>query len=244
MTKVTILVVDDELAVRDMVKVSLELAGFNVITAKNAKEAHVKVIDDRPDLVLLDWMLPGGSGIELLRRFRRDDYTKDLSIIMLTAKSSEDSLVQGLGEGADDYVVKPFSPKALVARIHSVLRRVDERGNCKVIQVRDLLLDPAAHRVSIKDHTLDIGPTEYKLLKFFMQNKEKVYSRNHIQDAVWGANVYLEQRTVDVHIRRLRKALSFEEVGNSYSELIQTVRGAGYRFSERPTQSSLHRDGL
>ena len=236
-----ILVVDDDAALAEMVGIVLEGEGFTPSFCADGAEALAAFRENKPDLVLLDLMLPGFDGIEVCGQIRQES---GVPIIMLTAKSSEDNLVQGLGEGADDYVVKPFSPKALVARIHSVLRRVDERDNCKVIQVRDLLLDPAAHRVSIKDHTLDIGPTEYKLLKFFMQNKEKVYSRNHIQDAVWGANVYLEQRTVDVHIRRLRKALSFEEVGNSYSELIQTVRGAGYRFSERPTQSSLHRDGL
>ena len=178
-------------------------------------------------------MLPGGSGIELARRLRRDDSTKDLPIIMLTAKASEDNIIQGLDEGADDYVVKPFSPKELIARIRSVLRRAEDRNTNAPLSVGDLLLDPATHRVSIKDRALEMGPTEYKLLKFFMQNKERVYSRNHIQDAVWGANVYIEQRTIDVHIRRLRQALSIEGAGDGYAALVQTVRGAGYRFSER-----------
>ena len=233
MAKFTLLVVDDEVAIRDMIRIALEHAGFNVISAKNSSEAHIKVIDLKPDLVLLDWMLPGGSGIEFARRLRRDDITKDLPIIMLTAKASEDNMIQGLDEGADDYVVKPFSPKELIARIRSVLRRVEDRNMSTPLRVGDLLLDPATHRVSIKDHALEMGPTEYKLLKFFMQNKERVYSRNHIQDAVWGANVYLEQRTIDVHIRRLRQALSIEGVGDGYAALVQTVRGAGYRFSER-----------
>ena len=232
MIKFTELIVDDEVAIRDMIRISLEHAGFNVISAKNASEAYIKIIDLKPDLVLLDWMLPGGSGIELARRLRRDDITQDLPIIMLTARASEDNMVQGLDEGADDYVVKPFSPKELIARIRSVLRRNGDRNTSTPLRVGNLLLDPATHRVSIKDRALEMGPTEYKLLKFFMQNKERVYSRNHIQDAVWGANVYLEQRTIDVHIRRLRQALSVEGVGDSYAALVQTVRGAGYRFSE------------
>ena len=236
MIKFTVLIVDDEVAIRDMIRISLEHAGFNVISAKNASEAHIKIIDLNPDLVLLDWMLPGGSGIELARRLRRDDITRDLPIIMLTARASEDNMVQGLDEGADDYVVKPFSPKELVARIRSVLRRNGDRNTSTPLRVGDLLLDPATHRVSIKDRALEMGPTEYRLLKFFMQNKERVYSRNHIQDAVWGANVYLEQRTIDVHIRRLRQALSVEGVGKSYAALVQTVRGAGYRFSERVSE--------
>lgn len=233
MVKVTLLIVDDEVAIRDMIRISLEHAGFNVILAKNSSEAHVKIIDLKPDLVLLDWMLPGGSGIELARRLRRDEITRHLPIIMLTAKASEDNIIQGLDEGADDYVVKPFSPKELIARIRSVLRRTEESNATSPLRAGDLLLDPATHRVSIKDRELEMGPTEYKLLKFFMQNKERVHSRNHIQDAVWGANFYLEQRTIDVHIRRLRQALSVEGVGDGYSALVQTVRGAGYRFSEK-----------
>ena len=233
MVKVTILIVDDEVAIRDMVKISLEHVGFNVISAKNSSEAYVKIFDLKPDLVLLDWMLPGGSGIEFARRLRRDDITKDLPIIMLTAKASEDNMIQGLDEGADDYVVKPFSPKELIARIRSVLRRAEDRNTTAPLRVGNLLLDPATHRVSIEDRALEIGPTEYKLLKFFMQNKERVHSRNHIQNAVWGANVYLDERTIDVHIRRLRQTLSGEGVGDDYAALVQTVRGAGYRFSER-----------
>ncbi|NKB35178.1 MAG: phosphate regulon transcriptional regulatory protein PhoB [Pseudomonadales bacterium] len=236
MSTSTILVVDDEAAIRDMVGVTLELAGYNFLTASNAHEAHVLIIDNKPDLVLLDWMLPGGSGIELARRLRRDEITTDIPIIMLTAKTSEDNKVQGLNEGIDDYVTKPFSPRELVARIKTVLRRINGKQKDSVLKVFDLQLDPATHRLSIEDNPVEAGPTEFRLLKFFLQNQEKVFNRDQIQDLVWGSNVYLEERTIDVHIRRLRKTLSSVE-GSSidYSKLIQTVRGAGYRFSVRPS---------
>ena len=235
MSESTILIVDDEAAIRDMVGITLDLAGFSSISASDAREAHISVIDNKPDLVLLDWMLPGGSGIELARRLRRDEITSSLPIIMLTAKATEDNKVQGLSEGVDDYIIKPFSPRELVARIQTVLRRANGRQKDKVLQVFDLLLDPTSHRISIEDKPLEMGPTEFRLLKFFMLNQEKVFSRDHIQDAVWGVNVYLEERTIDVHIRRLRKALSsIENTAINYAKLVQTVRGAGYRFSVRP----------
>ncbi len=231
----TILIVDDEAAIRDVVGITLDLAGFETIKASNAHEAHVTIIDRKPDLVLLDWMLPGGSGIELARRLRRDEITSNIPIIMLTAKASEDNKVQGLNEGVDDYVTKPFSPRELVARIKTVLRRVNGKERDKSLQVFDLKLDPTSHRVTIEDKLVEMGPTEFRLLKFFMLNQEKVFSRDHIQTSVWGANVYLEERTIDVHIRRLRKALSSVEGATiNYSKLIQTVRSAGYRFSVRP----------
>ena len=235
MSESTILIVDDEAAIRDMVGITLDLAGFSSISASDAREAHISVIDNKPDLVLLDWMLPGGSGIELARRLRRDESTSSLPIIMLTAKATEDNKVQGLSEGVDDYITKPFSPRELVARIKTVLRRANGRQKDKALQVFDLLLDPTSHRISIEDKPLEMGPTEFRLLKFFMLNQEKVFSRDHIQDAVWGVNVYLEERTIDVHIRRLRKALaSIENTAIDYAKLVQTVRGAGYRFSVRP----------
>ncbi len=235
MSEANILIVDDEAAIRDMVSITLDLAGFSSISASDAREAHICVIDNNPDLVLLDWMLPGGSGIELARRLRRDEITSSLPIIMLTAKATEDNKVQGLSEGVDDYIVKPFSPRELVARIKTVLRRANGRQKDKALQVFDLLLDPTSHRISIEDKPLEMGPTEFRLLKFFMLNQEKVFSRDHIQDAVWGVNVYLEERTIDVHIRRLRKALSsIENTAIDYAKLVQTVRGAGYRFSVRP----------
>lgn len=231
----TILIVDDEAAIRDVVGITLDLAGFDTIKASNAHDAHVSIIDQKPDLVLLDWMLPGGSGIELARRLRRDEITSGIPIIMLTAKASEDNKVQGLNEGVDDYVTKPFSPRELVARIKTVLRRVNGKERDKSLQVFDLKLDPASHRVTIEDKLVEMGPTEFRLLKFFMLNQEKVFSRDHIQTSVWGANVYLEERTIDVHIRRLRKALSsVDGTSIDYSKLIQTVRSAGYRFSVRP----------
>lgn len=231
----TILIVDDEAAIRDVVGITLDLAGFDTIKASNAHEAHVSILDRKPDLVLLDWMLPGGSGIELARRLRRDEITTNIPIIMLTAKASEDNKVQGLNEGVDDYVTKPFSPRELVARIKTVLRRVNGKERDKSLQVFDLKLDPTSHRVTIEDRLVEMGPTEFRLLKFFMLNQEKVFSRDHIQTSVWGANVYLEERTIDVHIRRLRKALSSVDGASiNYSMLIQTVRSAGYRFSVRP----------
>jgi two-component system phosphate regulon response regulator PhoB len=181
-------------------------------------------------------MLPGGSGIELARRLRRDELTANIPIIMLTAKASEDNKVQGLSEGVDDYVTKPFSPRELVARIKTVLRRVDGKQKNKALRVFDLQLDPTSHRITIEEKPVVMGPTEFRLLKFFLMNQEKVFSRDHIQDAVWGGNVYLEERTIDVHIRRLRKALSsIPEATIEYDKLVQTVRGAGYRFSVRPS---------
>ena len=236
MPESTILIVDDEAAIRDMVGITLDLAGFTSISADNAHDAHISVIDNKPDLILLDWMLPGGSGIELARRLRRDEITTNIPIIMLTAKASEDNKVQGLNEGVDDYVTKPFSPRELVARIKTVLRRINGKQKDRALRVFDLQLDPTSHRIFIEDKPVEMGPTEFRLLKFFLVNQEKVFSRDHIQDSVWGANVYLEERTIDVHIRRLRKALSsVEDTSIDYSRLIQTVRGAGYRFSVRPS---------
>lgn len=229
-----ILIVDDEAAIRDMIAIALDTAGFNVSTAATAHDALVSVIDERPDLILLDWMLPGGSGVDLARRLKKDDLTAELPIIMLTAKTSEDNKVQGLDAGVDDYVTKPFSPRELVARIKAVLRRSSGRHQDKVIRYFDLELDPGSHRVSIDEQSVDIGPTEFRLLNFFMTHPEKVFSRDHIQDQVWGANIYLEERTVDVHIGRLRKALNKASSGSiDYANLVQTVRGAGYRFSTR-----------
>jgi len=236
MSEPTILVVDDEAAIRDMIAITLDLAGFKSIVAESAHQAHISVIDRRPDLILLDWMLPGGSGIELARRLKRDDMTADIPIIMLTAKTSEESKVQGLNAGVDDYITKPFSPRELVARIKAVMRRTKGTGQDKVLRVFDLQLDPASHRITIEDRPVEMGPTEFRLLKFFMTHQEKVFSRDNIQDQVWGGNVYLDERTIDVHIRRLRKALSSEkDCSIDYARLIQTVRGAGYRFSVKPS---------
>lgn len=235
MSEATILIVDDEAAIRDMISITLDLAGFSSLAAESAHQAHIAVVDRKPDLILLDWMLPGGSGIELARRLKRDELTADIPIIMLTAKTSEDNKVHGLNAGVDDYITKPFSPRELVARIKAVLRRVQGTAQDKVLRVYDLQLDPASHRITIEDKPVDMGPTEFRLLKFFMSHQEKVFSRDNIQDQVWGGNVYLDERTIDVHIRRLRKALSSVESSSiDYAKLVQTVRGAGYRFSVKP----------
>jgi two-component system, OmpR family, phosphate regulon response regulator PhoB len=228
MTSKTVLIVDDEASIREMIAVALEMADYRVLEADNAQAAHAIVVDEKPDLLLLDWMMPGTSGIELARRLKREETTAELPIIMLTAKGEEDNKIQGLEAGADDYITKPFSPRELVARLKAVLRRTTPRGIEEAVEVDGLLLDPASHRVSSHGQALEIGPTEYRLLQFFMTHQERAYTRGQLLDQVWGGNVYVEERTVDVHIRRLRKAL-----GDPHQQLIQTVRGTGYRFSAR-----------
>jgi two-component system phosphate regulon response regulator PhoB len=225
--KQIILVVDDEPAIREMLCMALEAASFSVIQAENAQQAHAQIIDRHPNLVLLDWMMPGTSGLELLRRLRRDPLTETTPVIMLTAKAEEGGKVVGLDSGADDYVAKPFSPRELIARIKAVLRRVARDEIQEPIEVGELMFDPIGHRVSIAGAEINLGPTEYRLLQFFLTHQERVYSRDQILDYVWGGNVYLDERTVDVHIRRLRKAISVA----GYDNYVQTVRGAGYRFS-------------
>ena len=229
MTSATILIVDDETAIREMIRVGLELAGYECLEASNAQDAHGIIVDQRPDLVLLDWMMPVTSGLELLRRLRRDELTRDLLVIMLTAKDDEDNRVQGLDVGADDYITKPFSSRELMARIKAIMRRSTNRDEEESIEVAGLKLDPSSHRVFVDATPLDMGPTEFKLLKFFMTHQERAYSRGQLLDQVWGTNVYVEERTVDVHIRRLRTALQTEL--RDCGLLIQTVRGTGYRFS-------------
>lgn len=225
----TILIVDDEAAIREMIRMSLDMAGFDCLEAGDIQEAHSQIIDMKPDLLLLDWMLPGGSGIELLRRLKRDELTSKLPVIMLTAKTEEDNKIQGLDVGADDYVTKPFAPRELLSRIKAVLRRSGFEEEDQAIEVQGLKLDPSSHRVSIHQQAVEMGPTEFRLLKFFMTHQERAYSRGQLLDHVWGGNVYVEERTVDVHIRRLRKALTTESA--NYAQLVQTVRGTGYRFS-------------
>ena len=223
----TILIVDDEAPIREMLQVALEMAGYKVLQAVNAQVAHSLIVDRRPDLILLDWMMPGTSGMELARRLKRDEVTADIPIIMLTANGEEDNKIQGLEVGADDYVTKPFSPRELIARLKAVLRRTESFAGGEAILAGGLHLDPDSHRVTINQKPVQMGPTEYRLLEFFLTHQERVYTRGQLLDHVWGGNVYVEERTVDVHIRRLRKAL--EEDG--HDEFIQTVRGAGYRFS-------------
>ncbi len=231
MSPFSILIVDDELAIRDMLTLALEMAGYAVLQAENIRDAHCLIVDERPDLILLDWMLPGGSGIELLRRLKRDDTTRDIPVIMLTARTTEANIVQGLDVGADDYITKPFAPRELLARLKALLRRSPAGKNEGHLQCAELLMDTDSHRVSLGGETVTIGPTEFKLLQFFMSHPDRAYSRAQLLDLVWGANVYLEERTVDVHIRRLRLALKTSSL--DYRDAVQTVRGMGYMFSGR-----------
>lgn len=223
-----ILIVEDEAPIRQMLAFNLSRAGFDVDEAEDCSTARQRIADLRPDLVLVDWMLPDTSGLELTRSLRREDINRDLPIIMLTAKAAEREKIVGLEGGADDYITKPFSPKELIARINALLRRSAPDGEAP-LQEGDLRLDPVSHRVLIGDDEINLGPTEFRLLRFMMQNPDRVYSRGQLLDFVWGQNVYVEERTVDVHVRRLRKALEDHEV----DRYVQTVRGAGYRFSVR-----------
>lgn len=226
-----ILVVEDESAVREMIQFVLEQSGYDVIDADSVDQARARLAEAPPDLILMDWMLPGVSGVEYTRELKQDPVTREIPIIMLTARGEEDDKVRGLECGAEDYVTKPFSPKELAARIKVILRRVAPHATEEAVQAGEMRLDPVAYRVTMGDRPIELGPTEFKLLHFFMTHRDKVYSRSRLLDKVWGTNVYIEERTVDVHIRRLRQALEpFEMDG-----LIQTVRGAGYRFSEQVT---------
>jgi len=222
-----IMIVDDERAIREMVCMALTSEDFQCIEASDAHKAEAMLREQQPDMILLDWMMPGISGVDFARTLRRKDETRDIPIIMLTAKVEEADMVRGLESGADDYLTKPFSTRELVARIKALLRRTDGHADNSVLQAGSLHLDMSAHRVSCKGNVVDLGPTEFRLLKFFMENPERVYSREQVLNNVWGDNVYVEERTVDVHIRRLRKALEPFE----HDQLVQTVRGAGYRFS-------------
>ena len=225
-----ILIVEDEAAIREMISFHLTRAGFVVLEAGDCGTARGLLADHRPDLALIDWMLPDMSGLELTRMLKRDAAYADLSIIMLTARAEERDKISGLDGGADDYVTKPFSPRELIARIQAVLRRNKAAAEA-VITVGVLKLDQPGHRVSVSGAEVKLGPTEYRLLEYLMTHPDRVYSRAHLLDRVWGANVYVEERTVDVHVRRLRKALT----GTAAEQYVQTVRGAGYRFSTRAT---------
>ena len=227
MSNLNILVVEDEEAIREMLIMALGQNQLNVTAVASAEEALKTLADKTMDLLVLDWMLPGISGVELARRLKNDPHYKQLPIILLTARGEEADKIRGLEIGADDYMTKPFSPKELVARIKAVMRRSGKLNESGQISVDTIILDPEQHRLSIDGKTLEISPTEFKLMQFFMSNPDKVYSRTHLLDQVWGRSVYIEERTVDVHIRRLRKILA--EYGRE--DLIQTVRGFGYRFS-------------
>ena len=223
----TIMVVEDEPAIQDLIQINLEMGGYRVLLHGNGEDALKCIQHELPDLALLDWMLPGISGIELARKLRGDSRTKLLPIILLTAKGAEEDKLKGLESGADDYITKPFSLRELEARIKAVLRRRAPELTQDVIELHGLKLDPAAHRVSGCGKTLSMGPTEFRLLHFFMTHPERVYSRTQLLDFVWGDHVFIEERTVDVHIRRLRSALS----PSKHEVLVQTVRGSGYRFA-------------
>ena len=229
--KKRILCIEDEAAIRAMIRFSLEREGYAVQEAADARVARDLAADQLPDLMLVDWMLPDLSGPELIRRFRSDPLTRDIPIIMLTAKSEEDDMIHGLDAGADDYLIKPVSLKSLSARIKALLRRTDGFDELRVINAGRLQLNQDAHQLRIDGAPVHLGTTEYRLLEFFMQHPEKVYSRAQLLDFVWGQNTYIEERTVDVHVLRLRKTLKTYAADN----VIQTIRGAGYLFSATET---------
>ena len=229
--KKRILCIEDEAAIRGMIRFSLEREGYLVMEAADARAARDVAADQLPDLMLVDWMLPDLSGPELIRRFRSDPLTRDIPINMLTAKSEEDDMIHGLDAGADDYLIKPVSLKSLSARIKALLRRTDGFDELRVINAGRLQLNQDAHQLRIDGAPVHLGTTEYRLLEFFMQHPEKVYSRAQLLDFVWGQNTYIEERTVDVHVLRLRKTLKTYAADN----VIQTIRGAGYLFSATET---------
>ncbi|KFD03920.1 phosphate regulon transcriptional regulatory protein [Rahnella aquatilis CIP 78.65 = ATCC 33071] len=221
--------VEDEAPIREMVCFVLEQNGYQAVEAEDFDSAIGQLVEPYPELILLDWMLPGGSGIQFIKHLKREALTREIPVMMLTARGEEEDRVRGLEVGADDYITKPFSPKELVARIKAVMRRISPMAVEEVIDMQGLSLDPSSHRVMANEQALDMGPTEFKLLHFFMTHSERVYSREQLLNNVWGTNVYVEDRTVDVHIRRLRKALET----SGHDRMIQTVRGTGYRFSTR-----------
>lgn len=228
MSKQKVLVVEDEAAIRDMLKFTLSASDYEVIEASNAEDGWKLALESAPDLILLDWMMPGTSGVQLAKRLRQNDKTRSIAMIMLTARDGEEDQVQGFDAGADDYVIKPFSPRALVARIQALLRRQsNDIVDSDVLHSGAMALDMESHRFFVKDEEVKLGPTEFKLIHFFMTHPNRVYSRAQLLDHVWGVNVVVEERTVDVHIRRLRKLLEPVEV----ADYIQTIRGSGYRFS-------------
>lgn len=222
-----ILIVEDEAPIRQMLRVALARADFQVSEASDVAEARVKIADARPDLILLDWMLPGLSGIEFMRELRGVEATRDLPVIMVTARGEEEDRVRGLDLGCDDYITKPFNHSELIARIRAVLRRTTPGGTEERLELDGLIVEAASQRVTAHGEPVRLGPTEYRLLHFFISHPDRVYNREQLLDRVWGRNVYVDERTVDVHIRRLRKALS----PHGLDRLVQTVRGSGYRFS-------------
>ena len=229
MSTINVLVVEDEEAILTLIRFTLEQAGFNVIGCTSVEAAKPHLLEKLPDVVLLDWMLPGTSGIQLTKQLRQDQRTKDLPIILLTARSDDVDKEMGLNLGADDYLTKPFSPRELVARVNALLRRRAPQKTSEVIDLAGIALDPNERTVVGNGQAIHFGPTEFKLLHFFMTHADRVYTRRQLLDLVWGDHVFVEERTVDVHIRRLRRALAPAQLEN----LVQTVRGAGYRFSQK-----------
>jgi two-component system phosphate regulon response regulator PhoB len=226
---ISVLVVEDDTAIRDMLSFTLKQSNMNCHAVVDGEQGLEYLTSTQPDMILLDWMLPGIDGIEFIRRLRANEFLANIPVIMLTAKGESEDMVKGLSVGADDYISKPFSPVELIARVKAVLRRcqvADVDGSQK-LQFGSLALDTKSHRVTVDDERVDLGPTEFRLLHFFMKNPDRAYSRSQLLDYVWGDTVYIEERTVDVHIRRLRKALEVSE----HDHFIQTVRGVGYRFS-------------
>ncbi|GAB4300332.1 MAG: phosphate regulon transcriptional regulator PhoB [Methylophaga sp.] len=225
----SVLVVEDDVAIRDMLSFTLKQVGYACETAGDGETGLASLKQHQPDMILLDWMLPGIDGIEFIRRLRANEFLAHIPVIMLTAKGESEDMVKGLGVGADDYINKPFSPPELMARIKAVLRRCQqsESDDAQKLQFGNLVLDTQSYRVTVEGQRVDLGPTEFRLLHFFMKNPERAYGRSQLLDYVWGDTVYIEERTVDVHIRRLRKALE----PSGHDRLIQTVRGVGYRFS-------------
>jgi two-component system phosphate regulon response regulator PhoB len=230
MSAATVLIVDDEPDIREIIRVALESADFRTLEAGHADEARKSILADSPDLILLDWMLPGRSGLEFAQQLKQNPKTRDIPIIMVSARGEESDRVRGLDKGeVDDYVIKPFSPRELVSRVKAVLRRARPEAEEGQIEVKGLSIDHTSRRVTAHGSRLDVAPTEYRLLHFFMTHPDRAFTRSQLLDQVWGDRVYLEERTVDVHIRRLRKVLE----PTSHDQLLQTVRGVGYRFSEK-----------
>jgi two-component system phosphate regulon response regulator PhoB len=226
MRKITILIIEDEAPIRDMIRFALESADFDVMEAENTKEAERLIAQRIPDLILLDWMLPGENGIQFTKKAKSNFSTENIPIILLTAKAEEESKIKGLETGADDYITKPFSPRELIARIKTVLRRGILINSHGIIRVQDLHLNTNTHQVTINDAVIELAPIEYKLLYFFLTHQDRVYSREQLLDHIWGGENYIDERTVDVQVRRLRKQLKL----HGYDSHIKTVHGAGYQF--------------
>ena len=228
--KCSVLIVEDENSIAELIAVNLNYSGYKILRAMDARQAEILIDESLPDIIILDWMLPGTSGIQFARNLRNNDKTASIPIIILTARSSEEDKIQGFNSGADDYITKPFSPKELIARIKAILRRRSPQLIDEKITFAGIVIEPSTHKVSINKTFIHLGPTEFRLLHFFITNPERVFSRGQLLDSVWGNNVFVGERTVDVHVRRLRKQLVF----SGHNENIMTIRGSGYMFTKSP----------